>query len=169
MTINEQVISIANDIRRQAERLALYQRMGDVFAGLTWPRGMQCYFCEYQGDEEIYGNFSAGYRDGDAKDLRPFIHALARKFRTKFRKQHNYDKTAIEYSATFERDGVKYRVKVDGVLPTSCRLVEREIPLSDEEIAEAKAKALASVKTVRVEREIVCKPAGQHVAAEVSI
>lgn len=159
MNINETINSIANDIARQAERLKLYNEMAKVFDGVNIPSDTYIYFVRYS-DGEIYCEFSPN--GSDSKDLRPLVHSICRKFRTKFKKSHNWDKSALEYETKFRLaspagDEVTYRVKVSGVVPSTCRYEEIVTPLSPEEIEEAKVKALESVKTERVERVLVCK------------
>lgn len=158
MKIQEKINSIANDIQTQAHRLALYTEMATVFAGINFD-GVQVYFNRYS-DGETYCEFSPEWGEKTSKDLRAFIHSLARKFHMKFDKT-GYDAT-IQYAGKFslgdanDGDARHFRVRVTGVVPATCQIVETRTPLTDEEIAEAKQEALSAVKTERVERKLVC-------------
>ena len=166
MTINEQITSIANDIKRQAERLALYHEMNSVFAGITLPAKCSVYFAAYSADS-YYAEFSPGYQDDATKNLRPLVYAIARKFKVRFTKRHSWDKSSIEYHAAAQVRingfDAQLSIRISGCVPNTCHVVTREIPLSDEEIEKARKAALDGVKLVRIEREIVCgKQVGQN-------
>ena len=86
-----------------------------------------------------------------ARDSR-LAHVLACKFAMKFEKEKAY------WGESFNLTGetaAGLRIEITGYLGT-CKIVETEIPLSAEELEAARERALASVKTVRIERTLKC-------------
>lgn len=161
MNFQDKIAAIKAEIDSQNKKLALYRSVSKMFKGIEFPAGVNLYIHRYTyGDEPILIEFTPGWRDEDVKDLRPFVHRLTRRFRVNFKKSLNYDKQSLVYEAELERfEGevkTKYAFRIAGVVPATCKIVETEIPLTEEEIAEARAKALEEVKTVRINRQIVC-------------
>ena len=148
MDIKESIQSITRDIQRQAERLLLYQEMLEVFQGISFPQEIYTYMSKLS-DGEIYVEFAP---KGDNKDIRPLIHALSRKFHTKFEKEPSYDKSSLVYSARFSHEERNFHIQVSGVVPQTCKVVETVVDLTPEEIE----RAHREVKTTRTVREIVC-------------
>ena len=96
------------------------------------------------------GRITLSLKD-DAKDSK-LAHVLARKLSMKFRKEKAYWGESFNLSGE-TADGL--RIEITGYLGT-CRIVETEIPLSAEELEAARERALANVKTSRIERTVKC-------------
>lgn len=154
MNLKESIAATVRDINRQAEKLVLYQEVSEIFSGIQTDANVYIYR-SYGG--EINVQFSPSYADDASKDLRPLIHTLARKFHVKFKKSRTYDKESLTYRAqVYKDDKIWMYLEVMGVVPPTCHVEEKRIPLSPEEIEEAREKALKNVQTERIERIIVC-------------
>ena len=76
----------------------------------------------------------------------------------KFNRTVEYDGDTMCYCSgeEIEYNDSKFKLRIAGTVPGSCHVEETEEPLTEEEIETAKETALASVKTVRKIRKIVC-------------
>lgn len=154
MNLEKSIKSVSDDIVRQSQRLALLERINQLLSCVEFDGEFNNYVTEYGG--LIHVELYPCYGDDANKNLRPLVHEIAQKFGVKFDKSATYDGASIEYIASFEVDGYRLRVKVTGVVPDTCKVVETEERLSDEEIEDARREALESVKTTRITRKIVC-------------
>lgn len=108
---------------------------------------------------DTYAVFITLNLDTEKKDSR-LAHVLARKLGCKFLKsKSHWDKSTLDLKATIPAgdDTPEYNITICGSVPSTCKIIVKEIPLTDEEIEAKRAEALANVLTVRTEREIVCK------------
>ena len=150
MNIEERIDSIAADIQRQIGQLQVYRELARIFKGINFPEEMYVYAYKYS-DGNMNVDFSANQ---EGKDLRPLVHQICRKLHVKFSKEKNYTETALEYKAHYPLSEYNLlTIKVTGVVPSSCHFEEIIEVLSEEEVAEKRAK----VETTRVTRKIVCK------------
>ncbi len=100
--------------------------------------------------------------ESDKKDSR-LPHKIAQRFHLKFEKKKDWSGESLEMHADMPADRIlrpgipPIHWEISGVVPKTCKMILREIPLTEEEIEKARAEALANVKTVRIEREISCK------------
>ena len=166
MNFQDKIAAIKEEIDSQNKKLALYKSVSKMFKDIEFPAGVNLYIHRYSyGDQTILIEFTPGWTDDSVKDLRPFVHRLTRHFRVNFKKSLNYDKQSLVYEAELEKfvtdaSGeevkTKYSFRVAGVVPATCKIVETETPLTEEEIEAARAKALADVQTVKINRQIVC-------------
>lgn len=148
MTFQEKIGSLARDIKNQCERLELFQELDVIFEGIKLPADMYVYASKLY-DGQLYVEFSPS---SELKDVRPFVHSMARKFHCKFKKEKSFNGASLVYQAEFEFNGHSFDLKVSGVIPATCHVEEKEVPLTPEEIEEARA----NVPTTRKERKIVC-------------
>lgn len=150
MNFQEKIQSIESDIVRQLQVLALCRTCAELFDGVELPAGVRIWAYPYTNYSEV--EFSAGYGEDDVKDLQPLAHALCRHLGVDFDKRKNYDNSALEYVARVTRDDREYKIVVAGVVPATCKLVEKVVEKSAEEIAAEHA----AIETTRIVREIVC-------------
>lgn len=85
-------------------------------------------------------------------------HVLARKFHVEFKKSQGWDGAslrAISEKIPYVFGDIRYLIhfEISGLVPATCHIETEEIPLTEEELA----KARAEIKTVRTVRKIVCK------------
>jgi hypothetical protein len=153
MKIKDKIDELVREIVSDSERLSLYRRIDTAFSGVEFPEKLYMYAYR-NGNGGIAVEFSPEYNTDD-KDLQPFVHRLAQHFSVKFDRSL-YSEDSLEYRAEFNIGNQVFIVKVTGVVPGSCRIEETVEQLSDEEIEEARAKALAEVKTTRTVRKIRC-------------
>lgn len=155
MAFQQRLQRIIDDIVRQSETYALYRRVASDFDGVVEiPENLYSYIHRAY-DGAICLELSPESSRDDA-NLRPLIHKFAQGCHIRFTKRKNYDNSALVYEAEFMFKGVTYRLKITDVVPATCKVVEKHIPLSDEELAAAQREALNNVKSYRVEREIIC-------------
>lgn len=161
MNIDDMISGVARDIQRQAERLVLYQEMREFFNDLPINDDTYVYLCKYS-DGEIYVEFSPNTQAENGKDLRPLIHAICQKFGAEFKKTVNWDGVSLVYESRFNHqlskndEPTNFRVQVSGVVPSTCRVEELVVPLSEDEIEALRLEALSKIQTTRTERKIIC-------------
>src|SRR6185369_3878988 len=84
--------------------------------------------------------------DSDKKDSR-LPHKIAQRFHLKFTKKKGWDGESLEMHAEMPADrelrpGIPpIHWEIDGVVPKTCEIIFKEIPLTEDEIEEAKARA----------------------------
>ena len=150
MTFDGAIKSVVDDIQRQTKKLSLLYQMKDIFAVFKFDGYL--YFAELS-DGEVFCEFGPGFGEEVSKDLRPLVHAMARKFHVKFSKELNHDGTSIMYQTHVEINGKKLDLNIRGVVPATCHYEETVVELTDAELEEAHAK----IKPTRVVRKLVCK------------
>lgn len=159
MSIEKSIARIQKDIEYQNEKLALFLEMQVLFNGIEFPEKVNIYFNRYSNGK-IYAEFSPGYEDSAEKNLQPLVHAISQKFQQDFIKALGYDDESLTYSAEFDvesRGEVKrLAIRISGVVPKTCKIVETVRELSEEELETARAEALANIQTTKIERKIIC-------------
>ncbi len=78
------------------------------------------------------------------------VHKLTQRFGVEFTKEPNYDGQSLRARGD-SKDGL-WRFDVAGYVPATCELVTEEIPLTEEELALARA----NVPLVRKQVKVVC-------------
>lgn len=157
MSFEKSIQRIKDDIANQTARLELFCEMSEIFEGIKFPEKVNIYLHRnYTDSSKVYVEFSPGYESNSDKDLQPLVHQLSQKFQIKFEKEENYDGESLRYESKLLSGETKLYITVSGVVPKTCQIVETEVQISDEEIELARQEALANVKTVRIDRKIVC-------------
>lgn len=159
MNIIESIEHYEHEILRSTKKVALYQFFNALFDDLEFPKCVQTWATELESNSNprYWIEFTAGWQDDAEKDFQPFIHAMAQKFNVEFKKSRNYDESALDYNATFSTaDNYGIHIKVNSVVPKTCRVEETVENLSDEEIHKSRDLALSNIKTTRIVRKIVC-------------
>lgn len=136
----EMIQSDARSIANYASNIQLYGELDVVFAGID----LTC--CSYiSAYKQSDGGYSVSmWLSEQHKNVKLAV-ALARKFRCKFGKSKGTDATLELHGMT--EDG-KLSMRVYGYVPDTCRVVEKEVPLS--------AAELDARPTTKKIREIQC-------------
>ena len=165
MNINESIQYYRDDIEKSTAKLALYRELQPLFEGVVFPRKVSMYATIFS-DNERFIEFFPGYSDEATKNLQPFSHELAQHFSVNLTKELEYGETSIAYQASLEANGLKYNLKISGVVPGTCRIENNEVPLTEDELLhdrkeaekalEKAQEALDNLKTTKVVKKIVC-------------
>lgn len=139
----KKVADLRESIKRDQERAALYIKLSSVFSGLDLFDVQSTYaFVSYSGKINVSFVLKEDRRDSK------LAHKLAQRFGCDFKKEKSWDNQTLVYRA----ETADFYLEVSGAVPATCKVVEKEVALSEEEIA----AAVANIKRTKIVREINC-------------
>jgi len=154
-----QIDNSSRYIASETKRIQRVMYIADKFNGIDLSDIEQIY---------CYGDLPHVFIDmalkKDKRDSK-LAHKLARHFMTEFKKHKRYTSDSLVYVATVDfvngdcSGTDKITIEISGAVPATCKLVEREVTMTDEEYQQA----VASIKRVKVVKEISCEGVNDNV------